>query len=417
LAPGAAIMLKLLRNADFARFFSARCISVTGSCISAVVLPIYVYQKTGEPVLVALITSITVLPYLLFGAVAGAMGDRFNRRRLLVTCDVISAAGMAVIPVTVAAHVAALWVIYAGAAVSASASVWFDSASFGAVPALVGRAGVTDANSLLWTASNVSSVAAPALGGLLAVGIGPANAVAVDAASFAISALLLSRVAARLNLGSPQAAAGGASVRQMIADIREGFSYLWGQQLIRILTLVGSANAVTGGSLTGLMVVYATRRLHVSSHGVAIGLLYAAEGAGAVAGGFLLSWLTRRFRATAITVSALAGVTVLVIAIALADQYPLGLALVFCWSTLNIVIIVNGVSIRQLIVPDHMQSRVNTTARMIAYGGTPAGAALGGIIAQYYSVKTALLLTAVPTACALAAGWLSHLPRYEVAAE
>jgi predicted MFS family arabinose efflux permease len=387
-------MLKLLRNADFARFFSARCISVTGSCISAVVLPISVYQKTGEPVLVALITSITVLPYLLFGAVAGAMGDRFNRRRLLVTCDVISAAGMAVIPVTVAAHVAALWVIYAGAAVSASASVWFDSASFGAVPALVGRAGVTEANSLLWTASNVSSVAAPALGGLLAAGIGPANAVAVDAASFAISALLLSRVAARLNLSSPQAAAGGASARQMIADIREGFSYLWGHQLIRILTLVGSANAVTGGSLTGLMVVYATRRPHVSDHGVTIGLLYAAEGAGAVAGGFLLSWLTRRFRATAITVSALAGVTVLVIAIALADQYALGLALVFCWSTLDIVIIVNGVSIRRLVVPDRMQSRVNTTARMIAYGGTPAGAALGGIIAQYYSVKTALLLSA-----------------------
>lgn len=407
-------MIKLLRQPSFALFFYARSISVVGSAISFVALPLYIYQKTDSPILVSLVTSITVIPYLAFGAVAGAMGDRLNRRRLLVTCDAVSAASMAIIPIAAAANLAVVWAIYVGAACSAAASVWFDAGTFGAVPALAGRANITEANSLLWVTSSVSSALAPALGGLLASGIGAPDAVALDAASFAFSALLLSRIAAQLGPGTPSATSEGSPVRQVARDMIEGFAYLWNHRLIRALTFLGTANALTGGALVALIVVYATRGLHVPDHGLAIGFLYAADGTGAAVGGFLLPRVTRRFRATRVTVPALCSVAIFVILVALNTQYALGLVLVCFWSVSDTMVILNTVSIRQLIVPDNMQSRVNTTGRMLAMGGMPVGAAIGGMLAEYFAINVTLLLCSLPAICAVAAGCIVRLGKYEV---
>jgi predicted MFS family arabinose efflux permease len=409
-------MLNLLRSADFARFFTARSISLTGSAMSEVVLPIFVYQRTHSPILVSVITTIAVLPYLAFGVLAGAMGDMLNRRRLMISCDVISAASLAIIPIAAAAHVAILWAIYIGTGISAAASVWFDAGSFGAVPALVGRTNVTAANSLLWTASNISTVLAPALGGLLASGIGAANTVAFDAASFAVSAILLSRITIRSSDADARPRSHDKSpVREVARSMHEGLAYLWRHRLVRTLVLIGAANAVTGGSLIALIVVYAARGLHVPDHGLAIGLLYTAEGAGSVAGSLLLPRLAKRLRPTNATVISLFWAAAAMIAVAFTTRYAIGLVLIFCFNVPYTIVIVNGVSIRQQIVPDHMQSRVNTTARMIAWGGTPVGATFGGLLAASYSIKTTLLICSAPVIFAAAASLVSLSLRHEIA--
>jgi MFS family permease len=412
-------MFSLLSDRNFAKFFTARSISLAGSSVSAVVLPIYIYQRTGSPALVSLITSVTILPYLAFGALAGALSDRLNRGKLLVICDIISALAMAAIPITVGLHVSGLWIVYVAASFSAAAAVWFDAGCFGAVFTLVGRANITNANSLLWSSSNAFSVIAPAIAGLAASGIGASNTVALDAASFAVSAILLSRVAARLNnlKTSSSAASAGVSVREVLQDVRNGFSYLWRHPLIRTLTLIGVTNAITGGAVLGLMVVYATRGLHVADHGLTIGLLYAADAAGAALGGLVLPRLTKRLRPTRLTVISLSTVALLVIAMALTTQYLLGLILILCWSLADTVIIVNGVSIRQTIVPDDLQGRVNTTARMLAFAGIPTGSTLGGVLAEYHSIGITLLLCSAPAVVGVIAALIVRLPRYTVVPE
>jgi MFS family permease len=231
-----------------------------------------------------------------------------------------------------------------------------------------------------------------------------------------VSAILLSRVAARLNHSrtSSSAASAGVPVRAVLREIREGFSYLWRHRLVRVLTLVGATNAITGGAVLGLLVVYATRGLHVSDHGLTIGLLYAADAAGATLGGLVLPRLTKRLRPTRLTVIALSTVALMVIAMALTTQYILGLILILGWSLAETVIIVNGVSIRQTVVPDELQSRVNTTARMLVFVGIPVGATLGGLLAEYHSIKITLLLCSLPAVAGVIVALIVRLPKYNV---
>jgi MFS family permease len=165
-----------------------------GSGISGVVLPVLVYQRTGSPALTSLLAAVEVLPYIAFGLLAGAFADRVRRRRLMVGCDLGCAALMATIPVAGAFGRLTIPLVVLVALGAASLFVWFDAASFGAVPALAGPGRVVQAVSGLSAAGSVTGLVAPAVaGGLLAL-IAPAQPVIVDAASYLISAVLLASI-------------------------------------------------------------------------------------------------------------------------------------------------------------------------------------------------------------------------------
>ena len=85
------------------------------------------------------------------------------------------------------------------------------------------------------------------------------------------------------------------------------------------------------------------------------------------------------------------------------------LVVLLVWQATNSLVIVNGIVARQRAAPDQMQGRVNTTARMIAWGGQPLGAALGGVLAGAYGVRTALLITGCAVLAAAVAGWATPL--------
>jgi hypothetical protein len=99
----------------------------------------------------------------------------------------------------------------------------------------------------------------------------------------------------------------------------------------------------------------------------------------------------------------------LLIGLALAPSLGFGLALVLLWDATHTLIIINGIALRQQVTPDQLQSRVNTTARMIAWGGTPFGAALGGLIAEVADIRTAYLVMAIGVAASAGIGWFSPL--------
>jgi hypothetical protein len=71
--------------------------------------------------------------------------------------------------------------------------------------------------------------------------------------------------------------------------------------------------------------------------------------------------------------------------------------------------VINGIALRQQVMPDHLQARVNTTARMIAWGGQPFGAAIGGALAEVFDIRTALLLVAIGVGLSALLGWFSPL--------
>lgn len=404
----------LWRDRAFVLFWLARTVSIAGSKITAVVLPILVFQLTGSALKTALLTTLESAPYFVFGLFAGALADRVDRRRLMVACDLVSAALLGSIPLASLFDVLTLTQIYLVALLAMTAFVWFDAANFGALPALVGRERIVEANSALWSIFTIIGIVGPALGGLLAAAIGAAAAISLDAVSFVLSALLLALVPGAFNVARPAPPTAGSLLRRTLEDIREGIHYLWRQRLVRALTLLGFGHSLTGGAVTGLLVVYGVQALELGEQDARLGWLYTAGAVGALSAGLLLPRLKRRYGVGPITLAGLLANLALLIGLALAPTLAVGLALLLLWNATYLLVIINGIALRQQVTPDHLQSRVNTTARMIAWGGAPFGAALGGLVAEAADIRTAYLVMALGVALSAVIGWFSPLREREL---
>src|SRR5579872_4443472 len=404
----------LWRDRSFALFWLARTISVSGTAITTVVLPILVFRLTNSALATALLATFEAVPYLCFGLLAGALADRLDRRRMMVLSDALNTVLLGSIPVAAAFSALSLPLIYAVSLLSATAFVWFDAASFGALPALVGRERIVAANSAITTAGTIAAIAGPAVGGMLAATIGPAPAISFDAASYAASALLLSRVPRSFALSS--AASGKASeqesaVRRTLDDIRAGLTYLWHQRLVRALTLLVSGLSFSGGAVLGLLVVYAVRALGLAHTDARIGLLFTAGALGSLVASLLLPLLAKRYPAGRVVLAGISLNLLFLIGLALAPGFGVALALMLVWEMSYTVVTISSISLRQRVTPDALQSRVNASARMVAWGGAPIGAAIGGAVAGLLPIRAAYLVMALGVAASATIGWLSPVRR------
>ncbi len=191
---------KLGRNRDFGLFWLADNLSLLGTLVTSVAMPIVVYQLTGLAFFTSLTTALRILPYLLFGFLAGVIADKVDRKRLMVSCDVVNALLLASIPLTALFKGLTLPHILLVALGSAMVFVWFDAANWGAIPALVGRERIAEANSLVWTTNSIADVTIPAVAGGLVILIGPSFAVGLEALTFSLAAVALLLIRHSFNL-------------------------------------------------------------------------------------------------------------------------------------------------------------------------------------------------------------------------
>ena len=389
----------------FQRFVLARAVAWIGNAMSTVAVPMLVYQLSGSPLLSGVAFAVESLPYLMFGLIAGALADRYDRRAVLLATQLASALALASIP---AAHlmasvtVAHLMIV---AFIVSTLFVFFDAASFGVVPALVGRHRIADATGTLVSVGTVIGIAGPLLGGIAATTLGPPGAIAIDALCFLVAALVTSTVAL------PAASASAPGGLDLGASIVEGLAFIRRHRVVRALTTVGVGVSIANGVVVGLMVVVGVRQLGLEPEDARIGSLYAATALGA----FLISLVSARIqRVVGTGVITCLGVVVAfvsVLAWSITGVLVVSLLLLVVYQAANTMIVVNGIVVRQSVTPDHLQSRVNTTARMIAMGGTPVGAAAGGAVAGTFGVTAAVGLGAGALALAGAAALWLGVPR------
>ncbi|MCK5890506.1 MAG: MFS transporter [Aeromicrobium sp.] len=368
---------------DYALFWSARVLAVAGATVTAVAVPVLTFQRSGSPFLTATIVALQVLPYLVLGLVAGAIADRVSRRVLMVLSELVSAAALA--SLVLAGGDVAIAHLLVVATVVPTAFVWFDAAAFGALPALVGRERVVAANSALWTATTLVGVAGPALAGFTVAAGGPSLALVIDVVACAAAALLLAHV--RTPMG-PQRRTGART--RLRADMVEGLAFVLRHPVIRPLTLAGTLNSVAAGAVTGLVVVVAVRQLDDSATGEVPGLLLTAIAAGGFLAAVCLPRLLRVVRLGRVTVGALVGGAPALLLLALADTVAVAVIGLIGWGLATTLVVLNGISTRQQLTPDALQSRVNTSARMLAWGGTPFGALAAGASAEHVHLPVVL---------------------------
>ncbi|MDQ2806622.1 MAG: MFS transporter [Chloroflexota bacterium] len=405
----------LWRDRSFLLYWLGRSISLFGTQITVVVLPILVFQRTRSALLTSLLGVLEVLPYLVFGLLAGALADRLDRKRLMIGSDLINAALLASIPLANALGVLSLPHIYAVALLSACAFVWFDVANFGALPALVGRARLVAANSLIGSSTITVETVGAALAGVLAATVGAAFALTGDAVSYLLSAVALLLVRRSFNNvrshDLPAAGAGGLrpALRRILADIRAGLHFLWQHRLVRALTLLGFGVSFTSGAISSLIVVYAVRALGLAATDARIGLIFTAGSVGAILASALLPRLHRLLPPGWISLGGMAAMLLFSVVLALVPGFSAALVIYALWIAFTTLVQINGTVLRQRVIPEQLLSRTNAAARMIAWGGAPVGALLGGGLAELIPIRETYLVMTIGVAISALLGWFSPL--------
>jgi MFS family permease len=271
----------VLREAPRFRYlWLSRSISATGTGAGRVALVLLV--APSGPGTVSLVLLCTALPQLL-GPVAGTVADRVDQRRLLAGCE----AGQGVIYTIIAAVRPPLPALLLLVTAAGTLAALMSPAGRGSVPRLVPATWLPQANALLGLALNLQLVAGPAIGGALAGLAGLTAAFAVNAGSFFVSALLLTR------LGPLRPQPGSSERDGMAADVRAGLRYAARNRLIRGLVL-GTLVFVAFGATDNVALVFLVgRSLHGSAAGY--GVATAAFGVGMVVASLSLAvWANRR---------------------------------------------------------------------------------------------------------------------------
>ena len=392
-------MRRLTSIPGYRLYLTARIAAWIGNVMSLVALPVLIYQLTGSATLTGLLAAAGALPYLILGLPAGALADRWDSRRTMATWSAV--AGAAMLSVSAAHALGRLGAshVIATAFVVGTAFVFADAAGFGALPRLVGRDNVGRATASQSAIYTVISIAGPGVAGLLITAIGPAWVVGLDGVGYLVEAVLISRL--------PLSRAGSRAPGRpgLLADVMEGLRFVWGHQPIRVLTLVGLGHAIAGGGIvSALLVVIGVELLGFANDDSRLGVLYMAASAGSLLGSLLVTRLQRRLRVGTITLGGLGATGLLVVGVALTTDWRLGVALLALLNAAMMMVILNAIVVRQTLTPMRLQSRVNTTARMISWGGSPIGATLGGVLAGAGGIRLALLVCAAGALASLLAG-------------
>jgi MFS family permease len=405
-----SISASLWSNHAFLLLWGGRGVSLLGTAITNVVFPILIYQLTNSAFLTALLQVCISMPYVLFGLFAGAIADRVNRKFLMILSDSLNVLFLGSVPLAALLH--GLWLphLFLVVFLSETAYVLYDAASFGAVPTLVGRERLVQANSIMEATTNIVILVGPSLAGLLIASVGPALSISVDAVSYAFSACALFLIP-RVLLVHHEQLSPGFHLHVLLTDIREGWLFVWKHPLVRIMTLVGIGNTFTGGAIQGLVVVYAVRALSLAPTDSLVGVLFVAGALGALFASLLLPLLVRHVPAPRITLFSLSFTALPLLGLVWTEHLVLGMIFYCLWNACYSLTIINGISLRQLVTPAHLQSRVNTTARMLQVLGLPLGAACGGLLAQITTIHMAYLTMALGVMVSAVVGWFSFLRR------
>jgi hypothetical protein len=407
-SPAAAVAPRLgVRQRGFVVLAVAYGVSQLGSAVSLVALPIIVFRLTGSPVHTGLLGVIEVLPTLLLGLSAGTLADRIPGRLLPVATDVASAGAYAALAVLLAVTSPPVWAIYVAALVG-SVSFVFHSAPFPAMArTLVGRPGIVRATSVLVLCDTIASVAGSALAAVLLTVAPMALAVGLDAASFLLSGLLILSIRLprlpRLEVPGGPGGTGGTGRGGFADDMKNGVRFFWATRDLRNSILAGLGMVVTGGALLAMLTPFAVQGMGVAADGPAIGLLYAGGNIGSAVAAALLPMAHRRTTVGRVALYGLASNGVLFLVLLTMPSWQLALPFLVLWQLTYTLVIVNNGAIRQLVTPVRLLGRVSATARILAWGGAPVGAAVASGLSAFMSVRAALAWCGLGVA--LGIGW------------
>jgi MFS family permease len=278
----------LTSNRNYRLLFLGQMVSQLGDWFNTVAIYALLLDLTGSATAVAWMMIVQFLPYAVIGPMAGVVVDRVNRRRLMISADVLR--GVVVLGLLVIRRADQVWIAYLVTAVMVSGSAFFEPARTATIPNITSDEELLPANALssaLW--SGMLAIGA-SLGGVATVVAGRNVAFVLNALSFFASAIFISLThydATPRTTSRP----GGLMAVSGLADLIEGFAYVREHAHVAALLFVKFGWGLAGGVLL-LLTIFGQRVFPVAGSSAAgIGLLYGARGVGAALGPMALRWM------------------------------------------------------------------------------------------------------------------------------
>ena len=390
----------LWRNRDYVLLWSGQAVSEFGTQVSQIAFPLLILGITGSPAQAGIAAGLRILPYLILSLAAGALVDRWDRKRTMILCDSARAVALGSIPLALWSGHLSVAQLYIVSLLEGTFNVFFGLALTACLPRVVTRQQIAAATAQNEAIFQIAKLLGPLLGGVL-YGLGRLVPFLIDAVSYAGSVVSLFFITTEFQERRTIAA------RRLWAEIAEGLIWLWNEPLVRAMGFLSSVAWIMLAAVN-LVVIVLARQQHAGP--ATIGLILAVGGVGGIIGSLLASPIQRRFSFGQIVIGSAWLWAILWPIYAVApNPAALGVttaALNLVWPLYN----VTQFSYRRVLIPDQLQGRVNSVFRLISFSGMPVGLILSGALLQSIGPRsTVLVLALAPLAMAVGGTMNQHI--------
>ncbi len=378
----------LRRNRDFRTVLVGQGISAVGDAISVTTMPLLVLALTGSGLQMGIVGVLQRLPDLLFGLPAGAYADRWDRRRMMLWADAGRAVLTALVPLAALLSLPVMGTVLLVSFPINVCRVLFMAGWTAAVPNLVDRRQLGRAMGAFEAVSGGSFIIGPAIAGILVGIIGAGPTLAIDAASFAVSAFSLALIHRPLRRTDRQPS---TALRHEMA---EGVRFIVHHRVLRDTIAFWSAVSLVSAPVIPAVTYYVTidRGLGPAAFGLVVSAYSVGTLVGALLGGRRMSGrLAPRLLLGNLLVAFSTA------AVALTGSLPLMVVFALVSGAFQSVALVAYITVRAASTPDELLGRVGSTARTISLGFQPVGLLLGGVLLDALHGGPTLLIIAALT--------------------
>ncbi|MFF2195176.1 MFS transporter [Streptomyces sp. NPDC058157] len=376
----------------FAALLAANTISIAGSSLTLIGVPWFVLQTTGSAGRAGIVAFCATLPIVVAALVGGPVIDRIGRRRVSAVSDLVCAVSIGAIPLLHYAGLLEFWMLCALMAVGGLVHTPGLTARAVLLPSLAEHAGttVTRAASLYDAVSRGARMIGAAVAGLLIALLGAESVLLMDAATYAVSALLVSAFLRGVPAAEPQRAAQKPSFAAYRSELAEGWRFLTRSRLLMGITLmVMMTNGLDQGWSSVLLPVHGREDLGGSA---AIGLMISLFGGFALLGALLYGAWGERLPRRALFAGAflVSGATRYVVAAVTGTPLPLAVTMALAGLSVGVLNPILSTVVFET-VPEELHSRVSGVTTAGCELVMPLGGLTAGLLVDGFGVRTALL--------------------------
>lgn len=405
-----SLLQVLKEHADFRKLFTGTLISLSGSGVSVIALPLAAATYLGaSPIQLGALGAATFLPNLLLGLHAGMWITRLSFRRILVLADLLRFLLLGSIPVSALTGTLSMGQLYAVVFLAGTCALFESVAAESFIQILVPPLSRNGANSAMAASVAAVSTAGSALGGYLVQLLSAPSAIALDALSFLASAIWKSRIRSTGSRSAYQMSASGRT-----PSTTAGFKILFRHPTMRSVMSAAIVGAFGGQMQAVLVVLYLVRDLHLNA--ATVGVVVASGGLAGLVSAIVASWIIQKLGIgpTFVVGMLIASISGVVFAVAGGGGWLLLVTLLVAQVLRGAgpsLFSISQQGLRQSLIPLDLLPQALGTWRLLVYGVQPVGALLGGILGEVLGLRGAFLVSSTVMLAGTATAYISPLRR------